>query len=204
MPHLFPILFLFALTLLAGPAHAAFDPNPDGTLITDTDTGLIWDRCSLGQSWNAATSHCDGAADFMDWAAALNAAMTANTNNHLGHNDWRLPSIAELESLVLSSSSSPAIDTTAFPDTPSNWYWTSTTFEPNPVDAWVVNFFNGNVYASQKTVTDHVRLVRSGQSYDALANGAAAPTLSEWAMFLLVVLLAGLALQRVRSTGPRA
>ena len=167
------------LCALALPAWAAFTDNGNGT-ITDTTTGLVWDKCSRGQVWDNTTppGTCTGTASTHDWAAALAQATAANAASHRGQADWRLPNRTELESLVQINAVSPAIDGTYFPATPSNWYWTSTTFAPNPANAWSVNFGVGDTNALDKTNTFHVRLVRSGQwfgAFDALApavNGA--------------------------------
>ena len=165
------------LCALALPAWAAFTDNGNGT-ITDTTTGLVWDKCSRGQVWDNTTppGTCTGTANSHTWAAALTEATAANSASHRGQADWRLPNRTELESLVQINAVSPAIDGTYFPATPSNWYWTSTTFAPDPADAWNVAFNNGYAFAHNKTNTNHVRLVRSGQwfgAFDALAvNGA--------------------------------
>ena len=167
------------LCALALPAWAAFTDNGNGT-ITDTTTGLVWDKCSRGQVWDNTTppGTCTGTASTHDWAAALAQATAANAASHRGQADWRLPNRTELESLVQINAVSPAIDGTYFPATPSNWYWTSTTFGPGPANAWGVDFNSGDTSAFDKTYTFHVRLVRSGQwfgAFDALApavNGA--------------------------------
>ena len=160
------------LCALALPAWAAFTDNGNGT-ITDTTTGLVWDKCSRGQVWDNTTppGTCTGVASTHTWAAALAEATAANSASHRGQADWRLPNRTELESLVQINAASPAIDGTYFPATPSNWYWTSTTFAPNPVDAWLVFLNNGYANADSKTSSSHVRLVRSGQwfgAFDAL------------------------------------
>ena len=167
------------LCALALPAWAAFTDNGNGT-ITDTTTGLVWDKCSRGQVWDNTTppGTCTGVASTHTWAAALAEATAANSASHRGQADWRLPNRTELESLVQINAASPAIDGTYFPATPSNWYWTSTTFAPDPADAWLVSFNNGYANANYKPDTYLVRLVRSGQwfgAFDALApavNGA--------------------------------
>ena len=167
------------LCALALPAWAAFTDNGDGT-ITDTSTGLVWDKCSRGQVWDNTTppGTCTGAASTHSWAAALAEATVANAASHRGQAGWRLPNRTELESLVKIDAHSPAIDDTYFPATPSNWYWTSTTHALDPADAWFVNFGNGLPNASYKAGAYRVRLVRSGQwfgAFDALApavNGA--------------------------------
>jgi len=111
---------LLAACLFSPPALAAFTDNGDGT-VTDTATGLVWDRCHLGWSWNGSTCVDDGSeADTYTWAGALAAAVSANSGNHRGHADWRLPNRTELESLVdITKESGPTIDATAFPNTPS-------------------------------------------------------------------------------------
>ena len=180
MKRFFPRPWLAGLLCaLALPAWAAFTDNGDGT-ITDTTTGLVWDKCSRGQVWDNTTppGTCTGVASTHTWAAALAEATAANSASHRGQADWRLPNRTELESLVQINAASPAIDGTYFPATPSNWYWTSTTYAPNPADAWLVGFGTTNSFAYYKTLTFPVRLVRSGQwfgAFDALApavNGA--------------------------------
>ena len=173
MKRFFPRPWLAGLLCaLALPAWAAFTDNGDGT-ITDSTTGLVWDKCSRGQVWDNTTppGTCTGTASTHDWAAALAQATAANAASHRGQADWRLPNRTELESLVQINAVSPAIDGTYFPATPSNWYWTSTTFAPGPAYAWNVDFNDGYTDADSKTNTFRVRLVRSGQwfgAFDAL------------------------------------
>ena len=151
---------LLLLLSLPPAANAAFIDNGDGT-VTDTVTGLMWDRCSQGQSGNACAT---GTATTMTWSAALTAAVTAINANYKGHADWRLPNKNELESLVdIADATSPAIDLIAFPATPGTVYWSSTTYTPGTAFAWGVNFYGGGTYANGKTGSDAVRLVRSGQ-----------------------------------------
>ena len=180
MKRFFPRPWLAGLLCaLALPAWAAFTDNGDGT-ITDSTTGLVWDKCSRGQVWDNTTppGTCTGAASTHDWAAALAEATAANSASHRGHADWRLPNRTELESLVKIDAIAPAIDGTVFPATAAAWYWTSTTYAPLPAYAWDVNFYNGDSDPSYKTDSYHVRLVRSGQwfgPWDALppaVNGA--------------------------------
>ncbi len=160
------LLAVLVLLTLAGvrPALAQvsqFTVNADGT-VTDRVTGLIWDRCSWGQDPNT----CAGTASLHDWQQALGVAVTANGASHKGHTDWRLPNRNELESLVKITASNPAIDTNAFPNTPSGWYWSSTPYTPAPADAWNVRFDNGYAGASYHDGDYRVRLVRGGQLFD--------------------------------------
>ncbi|MFM2449684.1 MAG: hypothetical protein RIS44_2134 [Pseudomonadota bacterium] len=154
-------LALAAQALLAPTVQAALTVNADGT-VTDTTTGLVWDRCVLGRSGPT----CTGAANTYTWAQALAEASARNAANHLGYNNWRLPNKNELESIIKQDVYNPAIDTTAFPNTAAGYNWTSTTFARSPGDAFAVYFGAGGIDTSDKAYDYFVRLVRSGQSFD--------------------------------------
>jgi Protein of unknown function (DUF1566) len=156
----------------APPLLSAYQTNPDGT-VTDSTTGLIWDRCSLGLSG----ASCDtGVAQRFTWLDALREVSTRNSANHLGFSDWRLPNAKELHSL-LRVNTAPMIDTTTFPNTPlgstqvgnvleANHHWSSTTASANPSHAWLTNFSDGfNSPFRFKTEAYYVRLVRGGSAF---------------------------------------
>ncbi|GAB4088480.1 Lcl C-terminal domain-containing protein [Hydrogenophaga soli] len=173
-------MFLFTRALLllaccAAPlAHAAYTVNADGT-VTDTTSGLVWDQCVLGSRTSAATSCAANTNSTYTWDEALAQVSARNSANHLGYSDWRLPNISELESLVdTTAATAPIINTTAFPNTPimgdsmgGGAHWSSSSYAPNPADAWNVDFLNGVSGADLKTYPLFVRLVRSGQSFSA-------------------------------------
>lgn len=46
--------------------------------------------------------------------------------------------------------------------TRSTNYWSASTLAPNPTNAWIVNFNNGNVNNNDKTNNNSARLVRGG------------------------------------------
>lgn len=148
--------------------YAALTNNADGT-VTDTATGLVWDQCTWGQG-----PSCVDIARFFKWKDALAIASTANTNKHKGYSDWRLPNQKELFSLLnVSATSMPLIDTSAFPNTVGDLYWTSTTYQQTPSAAWYLSFGSGISGTTSKINTSaYIRLVRGGQgssSFDALA-----------------------------------
>jgi len=155
-----------------------YQDNDDDT-VTDVQTGLQWMRFSLGQKWQNET--CVGKAKGYNWEEALDAAEEFNRQGgYAGYRDWRVPTKEELQTLIYSSSGlpktwndtgepcrgdyeSPTIYQPAFPNTPGDWYWSSSVYASNPDLAWNVNFYYGYVVAYSKAYDKHVRLARSGQ-----------------------------------------
>jgi hypothetical protein len=80
---------------------------------------------------------------------------------------WRLPTRAELLSLVDDTRSDPAIDTARFNDTKSGAYWTGTPLASVSSFAWIVNFVNGNASGFHRDFSGAfvraVRCVPAGQ-----------------------------------------
>ncbi|MCP4353986.1 MAG: DUF1566 domain-containing protein [Desulfobacterales bacterium] len=120
--------------------------NSDNT-ITDTDTGLIWQMqtADSAMSWEEAIVYCEN----------LSLA---------GYNDWRLPNIRELKSIVDYSRYDPAIDVEFFPDTLSSAYWSSSTGATHSGNAWHVNFGSLTDTYNNKSNARYVRAVRGGQN----------------------------------------
>ncbi len=84
----------------------------------------------------------------LEWSATLCDAKRVNhaaaEKACAAHGEgWRLPTRAELLSLVDDTRSDPAIDTTRFPDTQSGAYWTSTPLASGSSCAWIVHFNYG-------------------------------------------------------------
>lgn len=124
-----------------------------GAEVKDKVTGLIWQRCSVGQTWDGST--CTGTATKHTWQQALTVA------KNLG-NGYRLPNIKELQSLVERQCYSPSINSKTFPNTPSSNYWSSSHSSHGVDLAWKVNFDQG--YSSSAThsfFSYAVRAVRS-------------------------------------------
>ncbi|OGT13219.1 MAG: hypothetical protein A3F73_07705 [Gallionellales bacterium RIFCSPLOWO2_12_FULL_59_22] len=79
------------------------------------------------------------------------------------YTDWRMPTQRELLTLVHAGVSNPSIDPTYFPNTRASYFWSGSSYVPNPTGAWYVDFGNGGTDAGNKTLDGYVRLVRGGQ-----------------------------------------
>jgi uncharacterized repeat protein (TIGR01451 family) len=167
------LLTLTLLPTLFTPAFAAdlpldtptedFTINNDGTVL-HKKTGLSWQRCSVGQTWNATTSNCDGTAQTMTWDDAMK-------NYNTDCNGWRLPRKDELDTIVEHGKFSPAINSTIFPSTPTNnSFWSASVHADSPSLALDVNFYYGYGGSGSKDGGGAIRLVRGGQacSFDPL------------------------------------
>ncbi|MFI3294261.1 MAG: DUF1566 domain-containing protein, partial [Rikenellaceae bacterium] len=102
-----------------------FADNGDGT-ITDKATELVWSKTDSKKA--------------MNWSEALAYAEEMNSQNYLGHSDWRVPNAKELQSIVdysrspLSTSSAaidPIFEVSSIKDESGAddfpFYWSSTT-----------------------------------------------------------------------------
>ena len=126
--------------LLAGVAWPVPRFDLVGMTMTDKLTGLIW-------SVDADPAATAGVPSPMDWQHALDYIKTLNNQNYLGYNDWRLPNLHELKSLlnyqvVPSSWFSSQIGVL---NAKAGYYWTSTTNtnKGKTASAWLVNMGTG-------------------------------------------------------------
>lgn len=171
---------LLALSLVFAGVCITPSYAKESSTWTDSKTGLTWQRCSLGQTWNGYD--CDGEPKKYTWDEAQQAS------NAVGKG-WRVPAASELMSLVrcntgfqLTSSvpdrkgnnktmpaycnegaSRPTIDTSIFPNTPDDRYWSSSPVANYSGSAWVVGFYLGYDNGNDKSGNGYVRLVRSSQ-----------------------------------------
>ena len=121
-----------------------FDPakRADNSTCNDAEydklTGLMWakDGSSSGQkNWNDAKTY-------------------ANNLTLCGYNDWRLPTVNELRSLVnYGDTVSPTnwLNANGFSNIQANYYWSGTVYSLSGGSAWIVNMNNGNVFVNAQT-----------------------------------------------------
>ena len=118
-----------------------YELQNSGAEVWDKQTDLIWQRCSLGQSWDGNT--CAGAAMGFSWQHALEAAKAAGGG-------WTLPNKRELQSLMEWACREPIVNVTVFPNTLSYWYWTSSSVAGRGDSVWIVNLYHGDDYYDSK------------------------------------------------------
>jgi hypothetical protein len=124
----------------------SFIDNGDET-VTDSNTDLMWQQPFICEhSFEHALSYCEN----LDLA---------------GYDDWRLPNIKELVSIVDYDEHWPSIDTSYFPNTNTMHYWSSTTDTLSPDYIWHVKFDTGRIVSRLKTSTGskYARCVRTVQ-----------------------------------------
>ncbi len=119
-------------------------------IVTDNNSGLMWQQEDDGteKEWEEAIEYCEG----------LSLA---------GYSDWRLPNIKELESITNDEEYNPSINESYFPNTQSDYYWSSTSFTDlfYTFHAWGVDFYDGHVGISYKSNSNYARCVRGGLSW---------------------------------------
>ncbi|WLD57196.1 DUF1566 domain-containing protein [Salinispirillum sp. LH 10-3-1] len=111
----------------------------DGT-VRHLPTGMIWMRCSLGQTWTG--TGCSGEARALTWTEALDIS---DGQTFAGRSDWKLPTRQQLTTIVEKSCTLPSINRAAFPDTMPFPYWTATPFANDSGYSWAISFELGNV-----------------------------------------------------------
>ncbi len=110
----------------------SYTDNGDST-ITDNVTGLMWQK--------SADMDGDGDIDANDKVTYIGAVTGAASFNLGGYNDWRLPSIKELYSLILFS----GID-------PSGWSGTNTDLLTPFIDTTYFDFAYGDTNANERII----------------------------------------------------
>ena len=148
-------------------ATLSYTDNGDGT-ITDNNTGLVWEKKS-----DDGTIHDQDTT--YTWANAVTVHIAGlSTANFAGHNDWRLPNIKELQSIVNYDNLPPAVSSefdnncvaacpvTTCSCTATGPYWSSTSSAGNPAVVWTVSFGFG-VGGAGKFELRRVRAVRGRQ-----------------------------------------
>lgn len=143
----------------------------NGTVM-DNRTGLRWQRCPLGYTFSdnetpdfPVDDQCLASTTIQfSWQEALEAVVNLNQGGgYAGITTWRLPTRKELISIVEFKCRYPSINVTAFPDTASAVFYSSTPFFTASGGGVsrirYINFSNGNAFYGSETASAYVRLV---------------------------------------------
>lgn len=139
-----------------------FLDNNDGT-VTDLRFGLMWSKCTFGQTYNVADKTCAGEGESLNsWSAAIDSQSMINAQKLADYDDWRLPNIKELHSIVERACKNPAIRPEVFPDSINAPYWSNTPDGIVNIDALgrIVDFVDGTEFLKATNVNLYVRHVR--------------------------------------------
>ncbi len=119
-----------------------------GNTVTDNNTGLMWI-----QSPPTGTYTWTGAFTYIE---DLNSAVT------YGYNDWRMPNVRELASLVDFGQNilSTWLNGQGFSNVQSNWYYSSTTYAPSITSTRIVLMVGGYMGDGNKSDGRYVWPVR--------------------------------------------
>jgi len=124
--------------------------NGDNVTVTDTTTGLVWER--------------SGSDTNMSWKDALAWCEARDTG---GKTDWRLPNKKELETLVYDTGIPPlAISPEFLEPSTGRRYWSGSPYTGPPAESWRIDFdyAKGTYYGNLRPYMYYVRCVRGGGS----------------------------------------
>lgn len=178
----------FSFTKLDENGEALSPDSESWECVEDNVTGLIWevktnDYSLRDRSWkyswynstgvydggHAGEENSDGDQTCVDNANCDTEKFVTQVNAQslCGSTAWRIPTRSELQSLLLFSEPSTAIDTNFFPQTNigandlASSYWTSTPSASDSQKAWAVSFYAGTAYTFSKANIKYIRLVHS-------------------------------------------
>ncbi|NOS81625.1 MAG: DUF1566 domain-containing protein [Nitrospira sp.] len=118
----------------------------NGTAVRDNNTGLVWEQTpSMTMDWDIARFHC------------LNKPVG-------GARGWRLPSVAELTSLMDPSLGAPYVPMNMFTGVQPGNYWSATSIAGSSNNKFSVDLGAGTVGSTSKSNSNNVWCVRGSMS----------------------------------------
>jgi hypothetical protein len=127
----------------------------ENSTVTDTRSGLMWKRCVQGKTTQDCSS---GTADVFNRADGMNSARAEVFG---GYDDWRLPKIEELESIVAICAVGPMINRVAFPNSDPVVIHSVSGGLDYGTKTRAVDFGDGSSLIEDDNLTRQVRVVRT-------------------------------------------
>jgi len=134
------------------PSYAIYSPVGVSSVTVDNLTGLMWVTNPVDAAISASYT----------WENAITACESLS---YAGYEDWRLPNITELISIVdYGAAAAPRINGAYFMNTQAVYYWSSTTNGAYTPNAWNISFNDGNMGGGggegDKAALNYIRCVR--------------------------------------------
>jgi hypothetical protein len=137
------LLFVFIASIL----NAGLTRDNQTGIVTDASREIQWQDNNISAE--------------MGWQDAINGCESSMLG---GYNDWRLPNINELRTIIDRSRDEPTVYSSFVytgHGTLFSSYWSSTTNSNNVNSAWVIGVWRGEVVSFEKSAKLFVRCVRS-------------------------------------------
>ncbi|MFO8072602.1 MAG: DUF1566 domain-containing protein, partial [Polyangia bacterium] len=153
----------FGWDLYVAPAERfeRSEPIVGEPVVFDRITQLEWQGCAAGESGSDCAV---GEASELAWEDALDYCEALDWG---GHDDWELPAVTDLLSIVNSGLHYPAIDTDVFPGSGTGDSWSSTTEAWRNTMVWVVRLYSGHLVSHMEMVYEHKARCVRGAAPDA-------------------------------------
>ena len=174
----------FSYTKIGGDGNALLETATSWDCVKDNVTGLMWEVKQPANSgglrdstWTYSWFNSTGVNDAGTLGTVNeNVGVCLDTLNCdtekfvsqvnlvgiCGFNDWRMPDVLELQTLIDRSKTGPSIDINYFPNITNNVYWTSSPNNDYFGGAWQVDFRSGILNGKYRRSSPfYVRLVRS-------------------------------------------
>ncbi len=149
-------------TKLDDTGRALPDNATAWAMVRDNVTGLVWEVKTTDASIHNNT-------DRYTWNEADSVFVNAlNQSAFGGYDDWRLPTVMELYTIIHADNVDPAVNTGYFPNVPDPdsvrpYYWSATPRADSPSEwVWVIDFGSGRAVGYEEEV-QHVRAVRGAE-----------------------------------------
>ena len=127
--------------------------NIGEVVVKDENTGLIWQK-------NTVDYNNDGIVNEQDKVAWDDAKSYCENSIYAGYDDWRLPTLFELSTIINYNYFEPTVENSTF-GCQASYYWSSNEYVGNTNgNFWTINFEEGYDYHFSNIGSAYIRCVR--------------------------------------------